>query len=266
MSSSRYSQPCFNQECKKHVRKKKRLYNKARRTGLDVDWFRFKDAAARSRETCKKVYNNFISSSVASNNKSDSKQFFSFIKSKRNENVGISLLRENSMMKIADKDKDRILNHQVSSVFSIDDQKTPEIKSPRASDMDGVIITTGGVKKLLDDLNAYKANGPDGIPARMLKETSNEITEAMTLLFKASLTQTDIPDAWRELLISPLFKGGKKDSNKAGNYRPVSSMSISCKVLEHILHSNITKHLENNNILTDLQHGFTKNIDLARHN
>ena len=115
-------------------------------------------------------------------------QIFSLIKSKRNENVGISPLRENSTMKIADKDKARILNHQFSSVFSIGDQKTPETISPRASDMDDIIITTGGVKKLLDDLNVYKANGPDGILARMLKETSNEITEAMTLLFKASLT------------------------------------------------------------------------------
>ena len=92
----------------------------------------------------------------------------------------------------------------------------------------------------------------------MLKETSNEITEAMTLLFKASLTQSDIPDTWRQALISPLFKGEKKDCNKAENYRPISLTSISCKVIEHILHSNITKHLENNNILTDLQHGFRK--------
>ena len=37
MSSSRYSQPWFNRECKKHVRTC-RLYNKARRTGLDVGW------------------------------------------------------------------------------------------------------------------------------------------------------------------------------------------------------------------------------------
>ena len=194
MLSSRYSQPWYNRECKKHVRRKKRLYNKARRTGLDIDRFRFKDAAARSRKTCNKVYNNFISSSVASNSKSDSKRFFSFIKSKRNKNVGILPLRENSTMKIADKDKARILKHQFSSVFAIDDQKTPENKSPRASDMDDLIITTGGVKKLLDDLNVYKANGLDGIPVRMLKETSNEITEAMTLLFKASLIQSDTPD------------------------------------------------------------------------
>ena len=80
-------------------------------------------------------------------------------------------------------------------------------------DMDD-IITTGRVKKLLDDLNVCKANCPDGIPARMLKETSNEITEAMTLLFKASLTQSDIPDTWREALISQLFKGGKKITAK----------------------------------------------------
>ena len=80
----------------------------------------------------------------------------------------------------------------------------------------------------------------------------------MTLLFKASLTQSNIPDTWRETLISPLFKGGKKDCNKAENYRPISLTSISRKVLEYILHSDIIKHLENINILTDLQNSFRK--------
>ena len=49
--------------------------------------------------------------------------------------------------------------------------------------MDDMILTTGGVKKLLDCLNVYTANGPDGIPARMLKKTSNKTTEAITLFF-----------------------------------------------------------------------------------
>ena len=74
-----------------------------------------------------------------------------------------------------------------------------------------IAITTHGVKKLLDDLNVYKANGPGGIPARMEKGISNEITEAMTPLFKISLIQSDIPEAWKDALISPLFKGEKKD-------------------------------------------------------
>ena len=75
MSSTRYSQPLSNQECKKHVRRKKHIYNNAKRTDLNVDWFLFIDAAARSRKTCKKAYSSFISSSVASNNKSNSKRF-----------------------------------------------------------------------------------------------------------------------------------------------------------------------------------------------
>ena len=66
--------------------------------------------------------------------------------------------------------------------------------------MDDIIISTDGLKKLLDDSNVCKANGADGIPARMLKETSNELTEAITLSFKAFLTQGDIPDTWRETL------------------------------------------------------------------
>ena len=87
----------------------------------------------------------------------------------------------------------------------------------------------------------------------------------MAILFKASLNQSDIADPWREALISTLFKGGKKDCNKAENCRPVSLTPISCKVLEHILHSNIMKHLGNNNILTDYNMAL-ENIDPARHN
>ena len=72
-----------------------------------------------------------------------------------------------------------------------------------------------------------------------------------------SVNQGRIPDQWREALITPLFKKG--DRGKASNYHPVSLTSICCKIMEHILHSNIISHLEANNILSDYQHGFRKN-------
>jgi hypothetical protein len=40
------------------------------------------------------------------------------------------------------------------------------------------------------------------------------------------------------------------------NYRPVSLTAICCKLLEHIITSNIRKHLSQNKILHDSQHGF----------
>ena len=52
----------------------------------------------------------------------------------------------------------------------------------------------------------------------------------------------------------PLFKKGNK--SKPENYRPVSLTSITCKLLEHIIYSNIMDHLEEHKILNPIQHGF----------
>ena len=41
------------------------------------------------------------------------------------------------------------------------------------------------------------------------------------------------------------------------NYRPVSITSQTCKLMERILRKKITTHLEENNLLSDCQHGFT---------
>ena len=76
------------------------------------------------------------------------------------------------------------------------------------------------------------------------------------VLFQASLNQATIPVEWKTANVVPNFKKGEK--NKAENYRPVSLKYVTCKMLEHILCSNIMTHLESNNILHDAQHGFRK--------
>ena len=54
----------------------------------------------------------------------------------------------------------------------------------------------------------------------------------------------------------PLFKKG--DRTKAENYRPISLTSLSCKLLEHVVHSNIMTHFDSHKILNNAQHGFRK--------
>ena len=54
--------------------------------------------------------------------------------------------------------------------------------------------------------------------------------------------------------MSSIFKKG--DKSDLANYRPISPTCVLCKVLEHIVASNLTKHLANSNILFELQHGF----------
>ena len=56
--------------------------------------------------------------------------------------------------------------------------------------------------------------------------------------------------------ICPLFKKG--DRALACNYRPVSLTCVSCKLLEHIVCSNIMAHLDEYQLLSDRQHAFRK--------
>ena len=52
----------------------------------------------------------------------------------------------------------------------------------------------------------------------------------------------------------PIFKDGKRSC--ASNYRPVSLTCIICKMLESLIHDAIIKHLIDNNLLVECQHGF----------
>ena len=95
---------------------------------------------------------------------------------------------------------------------------------------------------------------PDGLNARVLKEYSIQISPILALIYNESLAQGNFPDDWRHANVSPVFKKGEKYD--AANYRPVSLTCICCKTLEHILVSNINKHLALDSILADCQHGF----------
>ena len=101
-----------------------------------------------------------------------------------------------------------------------------------------------------------KATGPDNIPSRLLIEAADEVSPALVLFFQATLVQGIIPLAWKNAFVSPVFKKGKRSD--PSNYRPISLTSIACKVLEHVIHSTIIRHLENFNILSNFQHGFRK--------
>ena len=122
--------------------------------------------------------------------------------------------------------------------------------------MNDIIINNQGIVKLLKNLNPHKATVPDGIPARLLKETAAEIAPAITLLYQASLNQGTVPSAWKRALVVPIFKKGNRSS--PANYRPISLTAIPSKLCEHVIHSAIINHFTEQRILSDAQHGFRK--------
>ena len=129
--------------------------------------------------------------------------------------------------------------------------------APRMND---ISVSTDGVTKLLKGLNPSKAMGPDELHPRILKELAAELGPVFTHLFQQSLDTGEIPEEWSLANICPLFKKG--DRALASNYRPVSLTCILCKLLEHIVYSNIMDHLEKHSLLSDRQHAFRKKTQL----
>ena len=102
-----------------------------------------------------------------------------------------------------------------------------------------------------------KAGGVDQLNSSFLINIANEISLPLTILFKESLSKGCVPEDWKNANVSPIFKKGSKE--KAENYRRVSLTSHICKTLERIITQDITKHLEDNNLIRNSQHGFRNN-------
>ena len=117
-------------------------------------------------------------------------------------------------------------------------------------------ITAEAVKGQLKNLNPNKAFGPDGIPARVLKELHSELAVPLCILFNKSIEQANVPKDWKEALVTAIFKKGTRSD--PGNYRPVSLTSIVCKVLESLIRDTIVDHMNINKLYTECQHGFRK--------
>ena len=252
MTSSRYSQPWITGDLKRQTRRKKRRYNKARKSNKKKDWEKYHKLKKSTQAACKKAYNGYLNDVICTESNNNPKRFWSFIKSKKCESAGVVPLKDKNGITYSDaQTKANILNHQFSSVFN-KDENADTIKQKETNpfpSMESIYISPEGVRKLLNGLQIHKATGPDEISTRLLKELADELTPVYTLLFQASVNQGIIPSDWKEANVVPIFKKGEKF--KAENYRPVSLTSITCKVIEHIICSCVMKHLDRHGILTD---------------
>ena len=177
------------------------------------------------------------------------------MKCKKQDNIGVSPLKQKGNLISDSKSKADILVEQFQSVFTkVTDSVIPNVLNRTIPKMDDIVIDNKGVEKLLSNLKTSKAVGPDCIPNLVLKTCAVELSAGLSTIFQCSIDTGTLPSDWRDANISPVFKKG--DRHLAENYRPVSLTSISCKLLEHILCSRILRHFEHYNVLTKLNHGF----------
>ena len=81
-------------------------------------------------------------------------------------------------------EKAELLNKQFSSVFTSEDtDSVPKIPQKKYTNIGRIDVTVDGVMKLLTNLNASKAAGPDQLSWRLLKATARESAEILPVIF-----------------------------------------------------------------------------------
>lgn len=125
------------------------------------------------------------------------------------------------------------------------------VGDPKCSEL---MITEEDVFDALSSLDPTKAMGIDGIGPKILKSCALAIYQPLHHLFQTSLHTLTIPKEWKIHCISPIHKSG--DRSLVTNYRPISLLSSTSKVLEHLVSNKCYGYLEP--LLSVVQFGFRK--------
>ena len=107
---------------------------------------------------------------------------------------------------------------------------------PRFLDVSVPLFTAAELKTAISDLKRGRASDAIGITAEMLKDGSEELSDALLLLYnKVICPDGDTPESWKNTVISVIPKAG--DLTVPQNYRPICSIPMLYKLFSRLLYN-----------------------------
>lgn len=117
--------------------------------------------------------------------------------------------------------------------------KTPEqkketnLKTPTYEEMMEIVVK----------LKNRKSPGPDKIEAELIKFADESIWQRLYQLIKEVWEKREMPQDWTKALICPIHKKGSR--SVASNYRPISLLNVTYKILSQLINNMLKQESEN---------------------
>ena len=151
-------------------------------------------------------------------------------------------------------------------------QESLEAQSIRLQETELPVRTNAGIANLFrpspvtvevviltfKQLHETNAIGSDNISYKYLKDSLPVTAFYITICINTSIVTGTYPVPWKHSLTLPTFKSG--DPDEITNYRPISLLPIVSKILERIIANQLMQYLENQNLLSNSQHGFRSKL------
>ena len=114
----------------------------------------------------------------------------------------------------------------------------------------------------MDDLGRNKAEGPDGVPAELLRFAPDNLKTNLYTLFHACFYSAHCPPSWKESTTILLHKDG--DSTLLSNYRTIGLLKSVYKAYSGCLNAMAVEFLEPAGSFSECQEGFRKHRNCER--
>ena len=236
------------------IRTKQRRYNLYMQTRTPENENNFIKAQKECKKAVRGAKRRFEQLIATNGNK---RPFNSYITSRTKNRTGVGPLKVDNKIISDYKQMATVLNKSFCSVFTKEDTSNiPNCPPLSNSFIRDIFFEQTEVKEKILKLKPGTAQGPDNIPARILKDNVDHLSLPLSIIFNKSMSTGEVPGDWKLANVTPIYKKGSK--NKPENYRPISLTSISCKLMESIIRDRVNSHLTRNLLINSSQHGFMK--------
>ena len=117
--------------------------------------------------------------------------------------------------------------------------------------------TPAEIESIIRSMPNKTSYSHDNISNVILKTLCDVVSLPLCRIFNQSILEGRFPDLMKLAEVVPLYKN--KEMNIIVNYRPISLLITTSKVLEKIIYKRVYSYLERNNILYNHQYGFRTN-------
>ena len=105
-------------------------------------------------------------------------------------------------------------------------------------------------------LRIKKAAGLDRIPPILIRDSEAELVPSITYLLNKSIEDETVPALWKVACATPLYKSEEK--LLVEYYRPISVLPVLSKIMERVVHKQMSAYLDRLGFLYRHQYGFRR--------